>query len=53
MNVGWYVVYLLMIVINQVMCVTHGFNLFTWQAWVWMVIPIMCFVAGAHYKEDT
>ena len=51
---GWYVVYLIMVIINSVMCVTNGFYLNTWQYWVWLVIPMMCWIAGCSYckKED-
>ena len=54
MNVGWYIVYLLMIAINTVMTTHHGFGLNTWQYWVWSGMLILTFVAGASYKkEDT
>lgn len=48
MNVGWYVVYLLMIIINSVMTALHGFNIATWQYWVWFGMLVMCFIAGRH-----
>lgn len=54
MNVGWYVVYVLMCMANGVMCVKHGFDFNTWQFWVWTGIIALTFVSGASYrrKED-
>ena len=51
MNWGWYLVYLLMIVINSVMTTVHGFNITTWQYWVWGAMLILCFVSGANYRK--
>lgn len=48
MNVGWYVVYLLMICINSVVTAINGFNIATWQFWVQSGLLIMCFVSGAN-----
>lgn len=33
MNFGWYIVYLLMIAANSVMCTSHGYGINTWQNW--------------------
>ena len=50
MNWGWYTVYLLMIILNQVMCMAHGFSIFTWQNWVWFGMLVLCFIAGSNYE---
>lgn len=50
-NWGWYIVYLLMIIINAVMCAIHGFTLSTWQYWVYAWMLILCFVSGANYRK--
>lgn len=50
-NWGWYTVYLLMIVINAIMCSVHDFTLFTWQYWVYAAMLILCFVSGASYRK--
>jgi hypothetical protein len=50
-NWGWYVVYLLMVIINSVMCSLHGFTLFTWQYWVYFWILVLSFVSGASYRR--
>lgn len=54
MNVGWYIVYLLMCIANGIMCVEHGFSIDSWQFWVWTGILAITFVSGASYrrKED-
>ena len=54
MNWGWYTVYLIMVVINSTMCVANGFGFNTWQYWVWLVIPMMSWIAGrsCQHKED-
>ena len=46
---GWYVVYLLMIVVNSVMCTAHGYSFKTWQNWVWFGTVVVAFIAGRHY----
>lgn len=46
MNYGWYVVYLLMIVANSIMCHMHDFRVYTWQYWVWFVIVMLSYIAG-------
>lgn len=51
MNWGWYTVYLLMVIINSIMCSMHGFTLDTWQYWVYAAISILCFVSGAEYRK--
>ena len=48
-NWGWYLVYILMIIINSVMCTLHGFNILTWQHWVYFWTLVLCFVSGANY----
>ena len=55
MNVGWYVVYLLMTFANAGMATLHGFGINTWQFWAWSGIVMLTFVSGASYrrKEDT
>ena len=50
MNVGWYVVYILMITINSAMTTFHGFGLNTWQHWVWFVMLVLTFIAGQNCK---
>ena len=40
-----------MIIINAVMCAVHGFNLLTWQYWVYAWMLILCFVSGANYRK--
>lgn len=50
MNTGWYMVYILMVFINQIMCYSQDFNILTWQNWVWSVMLILCFVAGDKYR---
>ena len=30
-NWGWYTVYLLMIILNVILCKIHGFEAFSWQ----------------------
>lgn len=49
---GWYVVYLLMVVINGIMCTLHGYDIFTWQYWVWAFTIILSFVAGSNWRKD-
>lgn len=51
MNVGWYIVYLLMIMCNGVMCHVHNFDGGTWQYWVWSIMIILTFVAGSNYRK--
>ena len=53
MNVGWYVVYCLMIIANQVLCYTQGFDIGAWQNWLWSAFLILCFVAGSYYRKET
>lgn len=50
MNIGWYIVYLLMIAANVAMCRAHGYGLSSWQQWVWFGIMVLCFVSGANYR---
>ena len=50
-NWGWYIVYLLMIIINAIMCYVHDFNVFTWQYWVYAWMLILCFVSGTNYRK--
>lgn len=54
-NWGWYTVYLLMVIVNSVMCSLHGFTISTWQHWVYFWMLVLCFVSGANYrkKENT
>ena len=51
MNWGWYLVYLLMVIINSVMCSVHGFGVFTWQYWVYFWMLVLCFASGANYSK--
>lgn len=51
-NWGWYLVYLLMVATNSVMCAIHGFTLLTWQYWVYFCMLVLCFVSGASYHKD-
>ena len=48
---GWYAVYLLTIAVNSVMCSINGFNIASWQFWVWIWVPILSFVSGASYRK--
>ena len=52
MNVGWYVVYILMVIFNQILCNIYGFNLLTWQNWAWSIMLILCFVSGSNYLKE-
>lgn len=45
MNLGW-IIYLLMITINSVMTTAHGFDITTWQHWVWFAVVVVSFMAG-------
>lgn len=51
MNVGWYVVYLLMCGLNGAMCTAHGFHFGQWQFWAWSGIVILSFIAGSNYRK--
>lgn len=51
MNWGWYVVYILTIVINSIVCNVNGFTLVTWQYWAYACLLILTFVAGANYRN--
>lgn len=46
MNVGWYVVYLLMIFLNSMTWLNSGFGIKTWQYWASFGMLVMCFIAG-------
>lgn len=48
---GWYVVYILMIAANAVMCHFNGFSVLTWQYWVWSVIVILTYISGANNRD--
>lgn len=54
MNWGWYTVYIIMIVVNTIVCHINNFDMTTWQFWVYSVSMMMCFIAGSYYrkKED-
>ena len=52
MNWGWYVVYILSIIINVVVCHINHFTLTTWQYWVYSALLILTFVAGANYRKE-
>jgi hypothetical protein len=50
-NWGWYTVYFLMLLSNGIISrITHP-TVWTWQYWTYAVMMILCFVAGANYKE--
>lgn len=51
-NWGWYIVYLLMVMLNSIMCSIHGFTIVTWQYWVYFWMLVLTFVAGASYRKD-
>lgn len=53
-NWGWCTVYLLMVIVNSVMCSVHDFSVLTWQYWVYFWMLVLCFVSGSNYrnKED-
>ena len=46
MNIGWHIVWLLMVVANSIMCSSHGFGVDTWQNWVWFGIVMLSYFAG-------
>jgi hypothetical protein len=48
---GWYIVYMLMIILNSIMCIKHGFGPNTWQNWAWFGIVVMSFIAGRGYSN--
>lgn len=51
MNVGWYVVYLLMIAINSVANSINGYTIGSWQFWLSLGLLMMCYIAGQYvYK---
>jgi hypothetical protein len=51
MNVGWYVVYVLMCSANGLMCAEHGFTVDQWQFWAWSGIIALAFISGANYRR--
>lgn len=51
MNMGWYMVYLIMCVLNGALCSQSGFSFDTWQFWSRTGIVIMSFIAGSHYRK--
>ena len=48
MNNGWYVVYILMCGLNGVLYGTMGHAFNSWQFWVGLFIPILCYIAGTN-----
>lgn len=52
MNVGWYVVYLLMCSLNGVTCINNGFGFNSWQFWAYTGMIIMSFIAGSNYRRN-
>lgn len=51
MNWGWVIVYALMVLANDIMCLIHGFDFRTWQFGIWNVIMVLAFVSGASYRK--
>lgn len=51
MNTGWYIVYILMIFLNQLLCTVNGYPIDTWQNWAYSAMLILCFVSGAEYRK--
>lgn len=37
--------------INSIMCSLHGFNVLSWQYWVYFWMLVLCFVSGANYRK--
>ena len=48
----WDIVYPLMIALNCIMTTMHGFGILTWQHWVWVVMLVLCFIAGQNCREE-
>lgn len=51
MNKGWYAIYLLAIAIASAMSTFHGYNISTWQYWVWFGLIVISFIAGSEYRN--
>lgn len=49
MNNGWYVVYIVMCALNGVLYGTMGHTITSWQFWVGLFIPILCYIAGTNH----
>lgn len=43
---GWYMVYIITIVLNSILSTLSGYNLFTWQYWAWSILIILAYSAG-------
>lgn len=50
-NYGWYTVYILLLLLNGVINRATHSNVWTWHYWAYAAMLILCFVAGANYKE--
>lgn len=45
---GWYIVFILMCGLNGLLYGTMGCSLKTWQFWVSVFIPPLCYIAGTN-----
>ena len=50
-NWGWYIVYLLMVIINGLIYIARGYDPLTWQYWAGTLIVIISFISGAEYRK--
>ena len=48
---GWYFVYLLMAGIDGAVLTANGYSLGDWQWWVWMIIPVITYIAGREVER--
>lgn len=45
---GWYVVYIIMCALNGLLYATMGRTITSWQFWVSLFIPVLCYIAGTN-----
>lgn len=45
---GWFVVYVLMCALNGLLYATMGYSINSWQFWVSLFIPALCYIAGTN-----
>lgn len=48
---GWYVVYLMTAFINGALLCVNDYTLSNWQFWVWMLIPVITYIAGREVER--
>jgi hypothetical protein len=49
---GWYITYVLMVIINGLVYIAAGYDRTTWQYWSSFLVLALCFISGANYRKE-